>query len=355
MSRCTTSNHDSRRTPLSADTSRYELYGWAADPNAPDQPVTIHLYLNGEFAGQDVTGDPRTDVAAAYPWSGPNTGFSAWVSVTGTTTAPQMACAYAINLDAGSNTTLGCVDLPAPGSDGREPIGSIDEMRVSPGMIHMSGWASDRDARSETVQVRVYYDDTHMLTMRGDQPRPDVATVFPELDDTRGFSYDLPIQPGRHQVCAYAGNLGAGGLQNATLDCRVLDIPDVTPAGPQDPQGNVDALRTEFVNTGYTSFTVPGWTFDPDAAGPWSVRVLAPYVPGIGDNHEDLYPVYIGTGATDQSRPDVQSAFPAAGPSSGYAVPLSMMKYGGYRFACVYARQAGSGTGTERFLGCVDR
>ncbi len=347
-------NRDTRYLNNTNETWHYELFGWAVDPDAPADPLRIHLYVNGEFSGEDVTGDSRSDVKAFYPWVGTDTGFSASVRLTGASTASQTVCAYAIDQSGDSeNTTLGCVELPVPGTDGQEPIGAIDQMKVSPGMIHLSGWAGDPDAGGEAVQVRVYYDGTHILTMRGDQLREDVAAVFPQLDKTTGFNYELPISPGPHQVCVYAGNLGRRGLRHTTLDCRNVDIPGAPTAGPNDPQGSVDLMRSEFVGTGHTAYYVAGWAFDPDTVGPWTVRVLSTYSLGI-DGSEDTPPVQVTIGTTGQQRPDVQSIFPAAGPNSGYDVSLrGIGKYSGYSFSCVYARQEGAGAGTERFLGCI--
>jgi hypothetical protein len=218
-------------------------------------------------------------------------------------------------------------------------------------LIHLRGWAGDRDAGSDTVEVRVYYDDTPMLSMFVDKPRPDVPGVFPQLDDTTGFDEDLPALPGHHRVCAYAGNIGKGGLGNTTLRCIEVDVPGPSPAAPRDPQGNQEHLRYQFLGTGVSSYWAVGWAFDPDTAGPWTVRVLAVDVESV---YGPTDPVFVGTGTTDQPRPDVQAAFPAAGPDAGYVIELGgYHKYGGVRFACAYARQEGSGA-PERFIGCSD-
>ena len=55
--------------------------GWAADPAAPGAPLSVQVIVTGpngrkEFDGT-TTGAPRPDVAAATPWAGGATGFSA--------------------------------------------------------------------------------------------------------------------------------------------------------------------------------------------------------------------------------------------------------------------------------------
>src|SRR3954470_13413798 len=49
----------------------YFLYGWAADPDAPGQPTTVGVFINGGIGNNVTTGEPRPDVQAVYPWAGP--------------------------------------------------------------------------------------------------------------------------------------------------------------------------------------------------------------------------------------------------------------------------------------------
>jgi hypothetical protein len=226
----------------------------------------------------------------------------------------------------------------------------VDEVITAPGLIHLRGWAGDRDAPNDTSEVRVYYDDVPELSLFGDKPRPDVPAVFPQLDATTGFDEDLPALPGHHRVCAYAGNVGKGGLQNTTLGCFEVDVPGPPQAGPRDPQGNQEHFDSSPVFTGVLRYWAVGWAFDPDSSGPWTVRVLSVLHENCCPKNTD--PVSINTGTTDQERPDVQAAFPAAGPSAGYQIEITgFHKYGEVRCSCAYAHQEGSGA-PERFIGC---
>jgi hypothetical protein len=77
--------------------------GWAIDPDTP-APIQVHVYVDSSGTALDA-GQPRPDVAAAYPSAGAAHGFSAVVS------APpglHVVCAYAINVGGGATTTLGC-------------------------------------------------------------------------------------------------------------------------------------------------------------------------------------------------------------------------------------------------------
>jgi hypothetical protein len=65
-------------------------------------------------------------------------------------------------------------------------------------------------------------------------------------------------------------------------------------------------------------------------------------------------PVSLAFATTGRSRPDVQAAFPAAGPNAGYAIDIpGGHKYRAVRFACAYVLQEGPGI-PERFIGCSD-
>jgi len=78
------------------------ITGWALDPDSAD-PVNVHLYVDGRWAGQVTANRPRPDVAAAYPGYGTNHGFEATV---GAAAGSRSICAYAINVGAGSTNPL---------------------------------------------------------------------------------------------------------------------------------------------------------------------------------------------------------------------------------------------------------
>src|SRR5436305_72880 len=80
----------------------WEARGWAADPDAHGQSIAVHLYLDGVGLDQPDqaldrlpprTGDPRPDVADAFPFAGQNSGWSARFFVQDF--APHTLCAYA--------------------------------------------------------------------------------------------------------------------------------------------------------------------------------------------------------------------------------------------------------------------
>lgn len=82
---------------------RVTVKGWAADPNAPSQSLSIHVYSGTTYLGSLSANLSRPDVATAYPTYGQYHGFS------GTLSAPAgnlTVCAFGINVGAGRNAQL---------------------------------------------------------------------------------------------------------------------------------------------------------------------------------------------------------------------------------------------------------
>ncbi len=91
------------------------LGGWTFDPDRQD-PIDVHVYINGMWGGSHVANASRPDVAAAYPaYSSKPHGFDitiAWGPGT------HQVCVYPIDMTApGTNVLLSCrtVEVP-PGS-----------------------------------------------------------------------------------------------------------------------------------------------------------------------------------------------------------------------------------------------
>lgn len=92
------------------------MRGWAIDPDAPLEPVAVHLYVDGRVTAV-LANESRPDVGAAYPGAGSLHGFTGGMRVG---SGPHTACAYAIDSAAPHlNTGLGCwtvigttLDLP---------------------------------------------------------------------------------------------------------------------------------------------------------------------------------------------------------------------------------------------------
>lgn len=94
--------------------------GWAFDPNAPTVPLGIRLFVGGregtagalEYELGPIATKARADVAAEYPEAGVRHGFD--VSIPTVKTGPQPVCVYAIDIEPGADSLLGCKTITVP-------------------------------------------------------------------------------------------------------------------------------------------------------------------------------------------------------------------------------------------------
>lgn len=103
-----------------------------------------------------------------------------------------------------------------------------------------------------------------------------------------------------------------------------------------DPRAGSPRGRLDGVATSRQTVTASGWAFDPDQSGPIIVQV---YVDGR--------PAAMAWATA--SRPDVASAYPAAGANHGFSVSASAGA--GAHEVCVYAVNVGPGSSSA--LGCI--
>jgi hypothetical protein len=214
------------------------------------------------------------------------------------------------------------VTVPLPTAS-KAPIGNFESVTVSSGVLTAAGWALDPNVTS-SIQVHVYVDGVGKAFV-ADVSRPDVGAAYPAYGDKHGFSAQLPVGPGAHQVCVYA--IDDAGGQNPTLGCRSVSV--AAPAANRAPFGNFEGLSATA-----GSITASGWAIDPDTTSPISVHV---YIDGVG------------TAVTaNLARPDVAAAYPNSGDAHGYAASLPASA-GGHR-VCVYAIDSAGGDNPT--LGC---
>jgi GH25 family lysozyme M1 (1,4-beta-N-acetylmuramidase) len=290
--------------------------GWALDPDTTG-PIDVHVYVSGRWGQSVVTTQVREDVRAAYPGAGPTQGWTA--TFTGLPAGTHSVCAHAINVAAGDrNPLLGCRTVSVPVVD---PIGGVDGASTGLGTARLRGWALDFGT-SGPIDVHIYANGAFLRAVTSDRQRSDIGAFF-GVDPRKGFDETFDLPSGRHQLCAYGINVGAGST-NPLLGCRTVDI-------GANPVGNLEA-----VTRSGNQVTVSGWVIDPDSTGPVDIHV---YVDG-------------GWGGLVQAaapRPDVGAAFPSYGPDHGFAltIPVSAAP----RQVCAYAINVGPGT-TNPLLGC---
>jgi hypothetical protein len=99
---------------------QFRVKGWAFDPNAPTQPLTIRAFVGGragspnalEYDFGPIANGSRPDVAAKYPEAGAAHGFDARVLTL--KSGPQPVCVYAVGVGAGEDRLLACKTTHIP-------------------------------------------------------------------------------------------------------------------------------------------------------------------------------------------------------------------------------------------------
>lgn len=291
--------------------------GWALDPSTATS-IPVDVYVDGGFAARLTANQDRPDIGAAYPGFGANHGYNAQLN---TPDGVHQVCTYAINVMVGNtNPSLGCRTVAVQGN----PLGNVDGLSAGLGTITASGWSFDPDTAAP-IHVHVYLDGTFAADLTANQSWPDVANVYPAYGAAYGFRATLPVASGPHTICAYGINVG-GGSTNPLLACRAFTIDG-------NPSGNLESAS---VSAGKLS--VAGWAIDPDTTGPIGVQV---YVDGQ----------YAAVLTANTSRADLGTAFPAFGPSHGFAATTIPIGPGSHR-VCAYAINTGRGTSNPQ-LGCI--
>ncbi|HET7418661.1 MAG TPA: DUF1906 domain-containing protein [Solirubrobacterales bacterium] len=96
------------------------IRGWAFDPTLPTEPASVRLVVGGregeaEVASYDlgqVANLPRRDVRLQYPEAGGRHGFD--LDVPTVKSGRQRVCVYALDIDPGNDSLLGCKGVTIP-------------------------------------------------------------------------------------------------------------------------------------------------------------------------------------------------------------------------------------------------
>lgn len=215
------------------------------------------------------------------------------------------------------------------GRDVDAPRGAFDSVSAGVSTISVRGWTYDPSAPTSSINVHVYVDGRFSMPVPANQPRPDVAAVYPGVSPSTGFHGTVAATPGRHTVCVYAVNVG-DGYTNPLLGCRAANVLSFP---PHVPVGTVDATSVSALTV-----TVRGWVIDPDIP-PSPVRVHV-YVDGR----------VVQAITADVARTDVLAAYPRATANHGFEWTRTLAA--GQHDICFYAINLGAGTANPRF-GCT--
>jgi hypothetical protein len=307
---------DSITTGLNA----IRVTGWAIDPNT-DDPIPVHVYVDGALAAGLDASVPRPDLVGIFPVNGADHGFSGVIPVA---TGTHQVCVFAINVGPGSNTLMDCRRIVFPTGP---PMGTVDVAAGGPdGTLRVSGWSIDPDGDAPT-EVHIYIDGAGVNLGPATESRPDLAEIFPGFSAAHGFSFTRSnVSPGHHQVCVFGINSVAGG-GNTLFECADVVIPSGSPVGVvDDAVGGPDG-----------TIAVRGWTIDPDTVASTPVHV---YVDGV----------LRGGTLASEARPDIGRAFPDYGSAHGFSW-MGTGLGGGVHQVCVFAINQ-AGPGANSLLSC---
>ncbi|MCW2740951.1 MAG: N-acetylmuramoyl-L-alanine amidase, family 2 [Blastococcus sp.] len=312
--------------PLGVIGPKVTVGGWMVDPDAPSDPGSVHVYVDGRLVAPLNTDVSRPDIAVRYPGAGVSSarGFRTTLTLDSGT---HVVCVYALDQGAGSNNPLlGCRNVTVPAA-AWNPRGVLDSASVSGITATIRGWSFDPDQPDAPSSVHLYVDGAFRKAVPADGNRPDVGAAF-GVGVAHGLTTKLSIPAGTHSVCGYAINTGRG-TTNPFIGCRTVTVA----ASAWAAYGHLD---TATISGG--EVLVKGWTVDPDD----QARSLPVHVYVNGVKTELV---------ADESRPDIQARYPGAGALHGYAGRLPLPAGGGPYQVCAFAIGVADGA-TNVPLGC---
>lgn len=129
------------------------------------------------------------------------------------------------NLIAGTNTTCTRTGDPAAIiNHSAGPIGSLKSASGERDRLRVSGWALDRDAGADPIDVRISVDGHTVATVTADRLKTSIQRRY-RLGNYHGFRSEFAVKlpRGSHRVCATAVNDSAGG-GNSSIGCRTITV-----------------------------------------------------------------------------------------------------------------------------------
>ncbi|WP_266368886.1 PQQ-dependent sugar dehydrogenase [Tellurirhabdus rosea] len=319
--------------------------GWVVDRNQPNVPITVDLYIDGQFEATLRADLYRQDLAQylgdngyhgflyTLP-AGRRTGGTHRVEAKfgGTTLAlntpmRQYTCTAPAPTPAPAPAPAPTpaptpAPAPAPTVSYGAPEGHLDEAQCD----FVKGWAVDRRALNQSVNVDIFMDGTLIGTIKADLSRPDVGTYLGD-NGLHGFRFPIPTNyqtPGTHRIEArFAGStivLTGSPKQYTCTTPAPQAAPAPTPPTAVtygSPEGHLDVAQCDLVK---------GWAVDRRALNQ-SISV-------------DIYldGTLIATVKADQSRPDVGTYLGDNGLHGfQYAIPATYRTPGTHRIEVKYA------------------
>lgn len=266
------------------------------------------IFVTG-LDGDTITyGDCNSDGHCIIRWGATISKSTIAATLTGVYSAP-------------SELTIG--DEP---DNSHNPVGSLDLLNASYGVVNIGGWAFDNDDVNAQLEINVYIGG-----VAGDpnaEPhgniwangyRPDVNNVY-GCGDYHGFTASISTsKTGVQDIYVYALNVGSGW--HSILGCVTVDIPPVN-----NPVTNLDLVEGK-----QSAVFIQGWAFDEDDINSTiDIRVI------IGDQNTEEHLITANT-----ERKDVNKVY-SCGDNHGFKSTIFTSKKGTQHIQ-IYAINIGSG------------
>jgi hypothetical protein len=210
------------------------------------------------------------------------------------------------------------------------PVGSFETVNVNGDRLNVAGWAYDPDVPTTPLDVGVSVDGVWSLSMRADQSRPDIATAYPGVGPSHGFSGGMTLTSGRHFLCFVIGNAGARGAIN-WVSCQTVTATSVD--ATYNPVGSAEVFSLD----GRT-MRVTGWSVDPD--DPTAALAMHVHIDGQ----------WAGAFPSGAPRDDIAARYPGAGRYHGWYWEGTAVTPGAHQ-VCIYAINRNRGT-QDPLMGC---
>jgi hypothetical protein len=185
--------------------------GWAFDPNAPTEPLSIRLSVGGKegtpgaaaYELGAVASRGRRDVAAAFPEAGGKHGFD--LSLPTVKSGRQRVCAYALNISSGEDRLLGCKGTTIPVALRLSNLkAGTNQVRVRVACL----WPAGTDCPGQIVLRSRFRIASHSRTGPRTRPVKRVIGRIPfRLTGGGAQAYRVPLSSGGRQLLRLRGQL----------------------------------------------------------------------------------------------------------------------------------------------------
>jgi len=182
------------------------IRGWAFDPDAPTVPLAIRLLVGGRegepgvasYELGQVASLPRSDIRLKYPEAGARHGFD--LSVSTVKSGRQRVCAYAVDVEPGEDSLLGCKGVTIPVAirlSNLKERGNRVQVRVT------CLWPAGTDCPGQIVLRSRFRVPVSHYRGRGPRTRPVTRLLGRaafHLSGSQGHTYRVPLSAGGRKL-----------------------------------------------------------------------------------------------------------------------------------------------------------